>query len=111
MDNIQIQCNRLANTLKSKHELDTIQGIALDQAISQYDYLQNDGTIFTNTLDILECFINDEQPIAPSKNCIIALCEYIIGTIQFYDVPIPTLTIKSRADEQAQILLITTKGV
>lgn len=105
MDNVQIQCNRLANTLKSRYELNKTQSVALDQAIAQYDYLQNDGTIFTSTMDILECFINEERPIAPSKGCIFALCEYIIGTIQFYDVPVATLKIKSNADKQARKLL------
>lgn len=105
MDNVQIQCNRLANTLKSKYELDKTQSIALDQAIAKYDYEQNDGTIFNSTISILGCFMDNELIIAPSKDCIFALCEYIIGTIRFYDVPIPTLTIKSNADKQARIIL------
>lgn len=105
MDNIQIQCNRLSNTLKSKYKLDETQKIALDQAIAKYDYLQNDGIIFTNTLEIIECFTNNEKPIAPSKECIFALCDYIIETIRFYDLPTKILSIKSNADKYAHKIL------
>ena len=109
MDTVQIECDKLTKDLKAKYELNSTQSEALDRAIAHYDYLQNDGTIFTSTLDILECFINLEcyadklTPIAPNKNTIYALCEYIIETIKFYDLS--TMKIKSQADIRAMEIM------
>ena len=109
MDTVQIECNRLINYLKAKYELNSTQSEALDRAIAHYDYLQNNGTIFTSTMDILECFINlecyadNQMPIAPNKATIYALCEYIIETIRFYDLP--TMKIKSQADIKAMEIM------
>ena len=103
MDTVQIECNRLANYLKAKYELNSTQSEVLDRAIAHYDYLQNDGTIFTNTMDILECFTDNQIPIAPNKTTIYALCEYIIETIKFYDLP--TMKIKSQADIKAMEIM------
>ena len=103
MDTVQIECNRLANYLKIKYDLNSTQSEALDQAIAHYDYLQNDGTIFANAMDILECFADNQIPIAPNKATIYALCEYIIETIKFYDLP--TMKIKSQADIKAMEIM------
>ena len=103
MDTVQIECNRLANYLKIKYDLNSTQSEALEQAIAHYDYLQNDGTIFTNAMDILECFVDNQIPIAPNKATIYALCEYIIETIKFYDLP--TMKIKSQADIKAMEIM------
>ena len=104
MDTVQIECNRLTNYLKTKYKLNPIQSEALEMAIAHYDYLQNDGTIFTNTMDILKCFLNSiKTPIAPNKATIYALCEYIIETIKFYDLP--TMKIKSQADIKAMEII------
>lgn len=109
MDTVQIECNRLTSYLKAKYELNSTQSEALDRAIAHYDYLQNEGVIFTSTMDILECFINltcyadDQAPIAPNKTTIYALCEYIIETIKFYDLP--TMKIKSQADIKAKEII------
>jgi len=109
MDTVQIECNRLTSYLKAKYKLNSTQSEALDRAIAHYDYLQNEGVIFTSTMDILECFINltcyadDQAPIAPNKTTIYALCEYIIETIKFYDLP--TMKIKSQADIKAKEIM------
>ena len=106
MDTVQIECNRLINHLKAKYELNSTQSEALEMAIAHYDYLQNDGTIFTSTLDILECFLNNSNnhtPIAPNTTTIYALCEYIIKTIKFYDLP--AMEIKSQADTKAMEII------
>lgn len=107
MDTIQIQCNRLVNTLKSKYNLDKEQGEALNRAIAKYDYFQNEGVVFTTIRDILECFAPEDSLIAPNEetlHTLCALCEYIIGTIQFYELPGYTI-IKSEADIRAKEIM------
>ena len=108
MDTVQIECDKLAKDLKAKYELNSTQSEELDRAIVHYDYLQNDGTIFTSTMDILECFMDLEdyennQPITPDKNTIYERWEYIIKTIKFYDLP--TMKIKSQANIKAMEIM------
>lgn len=51
----------------------------------------------------LECYADNQIPIAPNKTTIYALCEYIIETIRFYDLP--TMKIKSQADIKAMEIM------
>jgi len=106
MDNVIKQCNQLQQKLIAKYNLEGEQKIAFERAIATYDYLQNEGVIFT-CLDILECFKYDEEPIAPNMDTIFALCEYIIKTIQFYELVYSksAFTIKTNADIRAKEII------
>ena len=106
MDNVVKQCNQLQQKLIAKYNLEGEQKIAFERAIATYDYLQNEGVIF-KCLDILECFKYDEEPIAPNMDTIFALCEYIIKTIQFYELVYSksAFTIKTNADISAKEII------
>jgi len=98
MDKVIKDCTKIQKTLIDKYNLDYFQEETLNHAITQYDYEQNNGMIFTDQFAIMELFLSSEEPEpdeddiylisyrSPTLNCVFALCEYIIQTIKYYDI-------------------------
>ena len=88
MDEVVKVSQELQKKLIEKYELNKTQVEVLNRAIANYDYEQNEGDIFTDQFAIMSLFCADEvdEATAPTGNCVFALCEYIIGTIDFYNL-------------------------
>lgn len=111
MDNVHEICYKIATELKTKYDLNYAQQQVFDTAISRYDYQQNEAVLFTTQFAIFTLFTQndtlsfDEEEmcqtthLAPTTDCIFAVCEYIVKTIQYYDLW------KSKADDRAKEIL------